>query len=385
MTHNREEYLASPALRSFLGMDMSLKEEDMPGELSAILDVIQRLDFKEGEKIVSEGDEGDSLFIIESGKADVIKESSGGCLINQLQESDVFGELALFTGEKRSATVLAHTDVEAFKLARKDFESLTAGYPQITGTFLKKVYNRLTDSYKEMKILNEQLASSNRIRTELASLFTSIVLVITAYTFVISILNSSFLNTYEHAATVKFISSRLIELVTLTIVIRIILKSNQPARNFGITPEGWKKHAIEAIWVSAAVVAFLCIFKWISIRYDMGIFKDRHIISLSYFDWSYITYLAIAPLQEFIARGVIQSSLQRLLVGSRSGFWAVLITSFLFGSLHLFTSQNLAIAAVITSWLWGWMFARQKSLTGVSLSHFIIGNMAGLLGFWTIF
>lgn len=384
MNAGQAEYLASEALRSFLSINYA-REQDLPEELKAILDVIQKLQFTAGEKIVTEGGEGDSLFIIESGEADVIKESDGGIVINRLRETDVFGELALFTGERRSATVLARTEVVAFKLLKKDFESLTASFPQITGTFLKKLYYQLTDSYKEMKELNTQLTALNRQRSELASIFTSVVLVITAYTFILSILNASFLSHYEHAALIKFMSSRLIEAVTLLIVVRIIIKSGQPAKNFGLSREGWKGQILESIWVTAAAIAFLLLFKRIAIALNFGIFTEVSLISVKYLDWSYATYIVVAPLQEFIARGVIQSSLQRLLVGRHNDFWAILITSFLFGSLHLFTSHNLAIAAVVTSWLWGWMFARQKSLIGVSLSHFFIGNVAGLMGFWTIF
>jgi hypothetical protein len=48
-------------------------------------------------------------------------------------------------------------------------------------------------------------------------------------------------------------------------------------------------------------------------------------------------------------------------------------------------SISLSLSALLTSWLWGWMYNRHKSLVGVSVSHFLIGNAAGLMGFWTFF
>jgi CRP-like cAMP-binding protein len=380
----RAEYLSSKALRSFLSIHDG-EDQTVSPELDAVLAVMRKSHFSAGDRIVTEGCEGDSLFIIESGIADVMKESDGGVVIGTLKETDVFGELALFTGECRSATVLARTDVDAFKLSKEDFESLIDCFPQIMGTFLKKLYNRLAGSYKEMKVLNEQLSALNHLRSELASIFTSVVLVITAYTFILNLLNAGFLNTYEHAGMVKYISNRVIEAVTLFIVVRIIVRSGQPLQNFGLTFQGWQRQILEALGLSAAIAGGLLLFKWTALRYGLGIFSDDRLFSLRNLDWSYATYFVVAPLQEFIARGVIQGSLQRLLVGRRNVFWAVVITSFLFGSLHLFASQNLAIAAVVTSWVWGWMFARHRSLVGVGVSHFLVGNIAGLLGFWTIF
>jgi hypothetical protein len=51
----------------------------------------------------------------------------------------------------------------------------------------------------------------------------------------------------------------------------------------------------------------------------------------------------------------------------------------------VYSSIALATAALLTSWLWGWMYHRQKTLVGVSLSHFLIGNATGLMGYWTFF
>jgi membrane protease YdiL (CAAX protease family) len=89
--------------------------------------------------------------------------------------------------------------------------------------------------------------------------------------------------------------------------------------------------------------------------------------------------------QEFIARGTVQGTLERLFSGRHRGFLAILVTSLLFGSLHVYSSIPLAVSALLTSWLWGWMYNRQQTLAGVSLSHFLIGNAAGLMGYWTFF
>ncbi|MBN2255315.1 MAG: CPBP family intramembrane metalloprotease, partial [Deltaproteobacteria bacterium] len=137
--------------------------------------------------------------------------------------------------------------------------------------------------------------------------------------------------------------------------------------------------------VSAVAIAVLGMLKAATNMYYPGIFRETEIISFGYFGISYITYIIVAPLQEFIARGTVQSTLERLFSGRHRGFLAILVTSLLFGSLHVYSSIPLAVSALLTSWLWGWMYNRQQTLAGVSLSHFLIGNAAGLMGYWTFF
>lgn len=376
-----DSLLSSQALRSFF----SLQEGDeAPGELFLILDKISPKLFKSGEIIICEGDEADSLFIIDQGHADVISESSGGVLIGQLQAGDFFGEVAILTGKTRTATIAAKTSMRVFELAREDLNQLTEAYPHIVGTLLQKLYDRLKISYLSLEERNEELQQMVNMRMELASLFTSVVLLITFYTFILGFLNADFIG--QHLTTQSYyLISRLIEISTLVVVFKIIADSSLSWRDFGLNTDGAKKSIIEALFISVLIMVALCLLKYVAIKAYPEIIADKQILSLQYFDWTYLTYLVVAPLQEFITRGVVQSTLQRLLVGPYSWVSSIMITSFLFGSLHLFSSIYLGLAALLTSWLWGWMYYRHKNLIGVSLSHFLIGNFTGFLGLWTIF
>ena len=243
----------------------------------------------------------------------------------------------------------------------------------------------LEQTIEELREKKAHLDDLNRIRTQLASIFINVVLLITFYTFILGFLNSAFMSGHPFVQGIREYISRGIEIVTLVIVIRMIINSRLPLKNFGITLDGWKKSSLESLVVSGVVIALLALIKILVNTSHPGIFQEAQLISPGYFDISYIGYLIVAPLQEFITRGTVQSTLERLFVGRNSGFLAIVVTSFLFGSLHVYSSINLAIAALLTSWLWGWMYNRQKTLLGVSLSHFLIGNMAGLMGYWTFF
>ncbi|MDA8124048.1 MAG: type II CAAX endopeptidase family protein [Deltaproteobacteria bacterium] len=243
----------------------------------------------------------------------------------------------------------------------------------------------LEQTIAELREKKAALEESNRIRTQLASIFISVVLLIAFYTFVLGFLNSGFIASHEFLKDIKGYLSRGLELVTLLIVIRIVVASRLPLKDFGITLEGWKRSSLEALALSVPVIGLLFLFKGVANVYYPGLFREAQWVNLGYFDFSYIFYLGVAPLQEFITRGTVQSTLTRLFSGRHRGLMAILVTSFLFGSLHVYSSLNLAVVALLTSWLWGWMYNRQQTLVGVSISHFLIGDMAGLMGYWNFF
>jgi CRP-like cAMP-binding protein len=59
------------------------------------------------------------MFILVDGEANVVVERNGGSThVASLNSGDCFGEMSLLTGERRSATVLAHTDCEVVEITK---------------------------------------------------------------------------------------------------------------------------------------------------------------------------------------------------------------------------------------------------------------------------
>lgn len=79
--------------------------------------------FKPGERIVKQGDQGDAFYVISDGQVDVIEDRRK---VGRLTVGDYFGEIALLTGETRTATVRAATPVRALELERKSFDRVLA-------------------------------------------------------------------------------------------------------------------------------------------------------------------------------------------------------------------------------------------------------------------
>ena len=96
----------------------------------------------------------------------------------------------------------------------------------------------------------------------------------------------------------------------------------------------------------------------------------------------YVVYSILAPVQEFIARGVIQSSLQKILVGKNKVTLAIILSNLTFSGFHIHMDMKFAILTLVPGIFWGIMYARQDSLLGPSISHIIIGIFALLfMGF----
>jgi len=75
--------------------------------------------FGKDEKLIRQGDTGESMFILVEGQANVVLERNGSSkFVASLSRGDCFGEMSLLTGERRSATVIANTDCEVVEIAR---------------------------------------------------------------------------------------------------------------------------------------------------------------------------------------------------------------------------------------------------------------------------
>jgi len=107
--------------------------------------IVQR--FGAGELIVREGDEGDSLFIIREGTVEVLATGSDGkqVHIRDLTPPAFFGEMALMTGEKRTATIRGRSDVELLELNRDAFGELFKNHPETAAQTGEVIALRMTE------------------------------------------------------------------------------------------------------------------------------------------------------------------------------------------------------------------------------------------------
>jgi CRP/FNR family cyclic AMP-dependent transcriptional regulator len=84
--------------------------------------------FTEGESILSQGQAGDTLYILRSGSAEVTSEATGERIhIADATEGALFGEMTVLTGEPTSASVIATGACETYRITRDNLSKLMAG------------------------------------------------------------------------------------------------------------------------------------------------------------------------------------------------------------------------------------------------------------------
>jgi CRP/FNR family cyclic AMP-dependent transcriptional regulator len=101
--------------------------------------------YLEGEAVFREGDPGDTCYVIRSGAVRVTRRHSDGRSITlaELRPGDIFGELAMFDGETRSATVEAVEDTDALALLSGDLRRILLAHPEIAVKMLAGLAARL--------------------------------------------------------------------------------------------------------------------------------------------------------------------------------------------------------------------------------------------------
>lgn len=87
--------------------------------------------FGRGEAVIEEGTDGDSMFVLLRGGAQVSVEKNGALIrVGVLRPGDCFGEMSLLTGEQRTATVRAEKDCEVVEISKPVMADLLRSAPQ---------------------------------------------------------------------------------------------------------------------------------------------------------------------------------------------------------------------------------------------------------------
>ena len=86
--------------------------------------------FGRGERVIREGAEGDSMFVLLRGAAEVSISKNGTSIpVATLKAPDCFGEMSLLTGEHRTATVRAETDCQVMEIGKPVMAELLRASP----------------------------------------------------------------------------------------------------------------------------------------------------------------------------------------------------------------------------------------------------------------
>jgi len=114
---------------------------------------------KSGETIVKSGDEGNSMYILVEGVADVlVLQEEKMVKISQLSPGQFFGEMSLLTGESRSADVVATTDVVVYQLQSDHFYNIFNDHPDVVEKISEILVERKYQNAQKLKDLKKSVS-----------------------------------------------------------------------------------------------------------------------------------------------------------------------------------------------------------------------------------
>jgi SulP family sulfate permease len=110
-------------------------------EIDILMKYLKEKSFSKGERIVSEGEKGDSVFFILQGRADLFMKMPDGTMrrFYRMSRGAVFGEMSMIDGRPRSADVCAETDLVCLVLSIDNLDDLKKNYPSIAYEILSGV------------------------------------------------------------------------------------------------------------------------------------------------------------------------------------------------------------------------------------------------------
>lgn len=349
-----------------------------------------------GTVLVCEGDPATELILILHGTVEVTKRVAGSDREHRLAtlgEGTTLGEMTLVDRAPRSASARAIAPTRIGVLAMDDLADLATTDPLIERQLLRNLANELSRRLRATNVNTvaalEQQLELERTRAIMGRLVVLMVFMMVTYTFILKLgVDVLPANITPSVITVP------VTFGYAAALYRLMRRSGFPLAFFGLTLNHWRTVVPRALLWTVFACGAATLFK-LALIWGNASFTGERLFNLSGVldprttpgDLQQsillaLVYAAVAPAQEFIVRAGLQNALQRCLIGSYATTRAVIVSNALFASAHLHLSISFAIVVLFPGLLWGALFARQRSIVGVALSHTLVGWFAFLvLGF----
>ncbi len=139
---------------------------DMPADmLDKISTVVEDRVLPARSLVFKRGDPGESFWVILAGKVRVFRSDDQGVEItlSELGPGQSFGEVALLTGEARSASVETLEETQALVLTKEQFQQVLKSHPEVSLTFIKQLSGWLKRDEQALETEARRMATPPRM------------------------------------------------------------------------------------------------------------------------------------------------------------------------------------------------------------------------------
>jgi CRP-like cAMP-binding protein len=356
--------------------------------MAALRSVCREREFEKAAFLLREGAADPFVYILISGVAQVTKgfaqplaSLTAPVGMSYLHPGDVIGELKIIDPQPSSASVIAVTPVIAIEIDLASFESpeLRAVQASLVKNVARILATRLRATTTEgADALRRELGES-RAR-EHAGRFVALMFAMVA-TYQLALAG---LVLIPGAARPPLTILSLVFVVWTLIPILLSLRRTPFAlETYGLTTKRAGFVAAQALLWTLPLLLLIVALKhwWLPAQ---PLFDPTALFHGQPFDrTAYLIFLLIytihAPAQELVARAGLQGALQNLRPTTGINWQAIIIANLLFAAAHAFIDFWFCLGAFVPGLFWGWMFARQRSLVGVVVSHIVVGLWANFV------
>ena len=150
----------------------------------------------------------------------------------------------------------------------------------------------------------------------------------------------------------------------------------------GLKIHNFKGTFISSIAIALSIVILLMVAKLAILKLAPDFFAPN----VPFWNWniglySWASYIFTCIIQEFLARSMTYGSIKKMFDGKRGIIAALLLSSLLFGALHIAHGFMYMMAAIILIGSLGVLYEKHQNIWGVTIIHFVLGQAAHCLGF----
>ena len=119
----------------------------------------ERMTFSAGQELFHQGDQGDAMYVILGGVADVLIDTPGGQItVAELKKNGFVGEIAILCDVPRTATIKAREALSTLKISKDMFYRLVAEFPQMAVEVMRELAHRLEDTNQKLQAATNKAA-----------------------------------------------------------------------------------------------------------------------------------------------------------------------------------------------------------------------------------
>ena len=283
-------------------------------------------------------------------------------------ENDSFHQLvvdAVCKKEQTHSSSVTFTD----KHNRKKYLRITSSFLKNDGTAESGGVVLVISDVTETEILRKK-------RYNASIVFSCVIACVCLYLLLLATLDFIGLNVPTKVLT------QVINAMVFVFAVIIYKKTDFSFDELGLKIRNSKETFISSVSISASIVLLLIGAKLLVSRLAPDFFAaDAPFWNWNIGVYSWVSYIFTCIIQEFLARSMIYGSIKKMFDGKNSIIVAILLSSLLFGAVHIAHGFMYMSTAIILLGSLGGLYEKHGNIWGVAIIHYVLGQAACCLGF----